>query len=168
VIVDDPFAAPSTESSVAADAPGSRARRLEKQIWRVASWLLFFGVTFLLWAAAAVSAGWDATAAISAVTVGTFQLVVGFELRQLSPRARPWAVALQLPLLPLFPIGTWVALRSLVSLLGEAGRVTLSPSYPVAEPEELERPTVLVPLLAAPLILLAFREFVSLMLPSPG
>lgn len=137
-------------------------------MWRVAAWLLFFGTTFLLWAAVGVGGGWDGTTVLSAATVGSAQLVVGFEVRQLSPRARPWAVALQLPVLPLFPIGTWVGLRSLISLLGEAGRVTLSPSYPVAEPEELERPSALVPLLAAPLLVVALRELVSLMLPSPG
>lgn len=153
--VDDPFAAPTTESLVAADTPAGRVLRLEQQIWRVASWLLFFGAALVLWAAGVLSGGRDVTWGLGALALGAAQLAAGFELRRLSPRARPWAAALQVPLLVLFPVGTWVALRSLVTLLGEAGRVTLSPGYPVAPPELLRRPSALVPL-AGPLIIVGF------------
>ena len=154
---DDPFAAPSTESPVAADAPGGRVRRLEQQVWRVASWLLFFGAAFVLWAAGVLAGGRDVAAGLGALMIGGGQIAIGFELRRLSPRVRPWAVAAQLPVLPLFPVGTWIALRSVVALLGEAGRVTLSPGYPVAPPEQLGRPSAVVPL-AGPLVIVGFAS----------
>ena len=149
---DDPFASPNTESPVAADAPGGRVRRLEQQIWRVASWLLFFGAAFVLWAAAILAEGRSVASGLVALVVGGGQIAIGFELRRLSPHAWSWAVAAQLPVLPLFPVGTWVALRSAVTLLGEAGRVTLRPGYPVASPQELGRPSAVVPLAGPPVI----------------
>lgn len=151
---DDPFASPSTESPVAADAPSGRVRRLEQQIWRVASWLLFFGAAFVLWAAATFAERGPVASGLVALVIGGAQIAIGFELRRLSPRAWAWAIAAQLPVLPLFPVGTWVALRSAVTLLGEAGRVTLRPGYPVAPPRELGRPSPVVPLAGPPVIVL--------------
>lgn len=169
----DPFATPRTSAtpSAAELSPHEARERAgvhEVRIERIASWMLFFGMSVGLYGVAVVVSaariigsaadvgGPRMALGATLVAVGLVQLFAGFGLRDLQPRGRILALIGSLALLPLFPVGTWIGVRSIIHLLSPGGRriVTSAEAEVRAATPELDRPrrAPIVPL-SAPFVI---------------
>lgn len=148
---DNPFAAPLTETTredeaiaVGGDEEALRRQHLNHEASIKSIGMLYYiGTVFCLVVAAftffslALVApdrfnGELSGALISIAifgSIGLAQGVVGYYLRKLNPKARPWAIVLSLIGLIGFPIGTLINLYFLYLLISKKGAFVLSEEY---------------------------------------
>lgn len=170
----NPFASTETEVDAPyADLPTDEARErqlpFEKRVIRIASWSMFFGVWIalfgvgnsLMWVRRWSEAGAAGSLAIGllVLSVGVAKIANGFVLRSYHPLAAKVSLGLWLLVVPLFPVGTWVGIRSMIELVRRGSRCVFSAegaairaATPAMDPK---RPSPVVPL-AGPFVILAF------------
>lgn len=164
----DPFAPPAVASPRHVT---TRDLRREGTVWRVASWLLFFGTFNLGWSGLAIVLHTTERRFEKLVVPALFvlvaaaQLAAGLGLRRREPWSRPLALVASVPVLLLFPIGTWVAVRSVVALLGAPGQEVLARNYPRIPADDRSRPSVWVPIAAPGVLVAVFYVIFRLALP---